>query len=83
MFERDERMRVLAEMLKMMRVIKFYAWEMAFKNFIHQIRTKELIALNNAHIFTSIGDMIWMTAIPLVSRAYTVLMCKNDSCFSQ
>lgn len=66
MIQKDERMRLIVEMLKIMKIVKFYAWELAFKHSVDKIRKKELDKIKQFQLIPAIGFVISLSANPLV-----------------
>jgi ATP-binding cassette, subfamily C (CFTR/MRP), member 1 len=64
---KDERLKLMNEILSGMKVIKLYAWEESFEKQIHGIRSNEIKYLRKAAVINSITDMIWSLAPFLVS----------------
>lgn len=62
----DIRVKLMNEILNGIRVIKFYAWEFAFKDKVEEIRAKELDALRKIAYIVSVGFTIILTAAPLM-----------------
>uniref|UniRef100_A0A4W3I1D3 Multidrug resistance-associated protein 1 n=1 Tax=Callorhinchus milii TaxID=7868 RepID=A0A4W3I1D3_CALMI len=60
MKEKDNRIKLMNEILNGIKVIKLYAWELAFKEKVMQIRRKELKVLKNAAYFSAVSTFTWI-----------------------
>lgn len=81
MKKKDERVKLMNEILNGIKVLKLYAWEISFSKFIDDIRTKELkiikkMAFLNA--FTFITWTITPFVVTLLSFATYVLMDEKN-----
>ncbi|XP_072337955.1 multidrug resistance-associated protein 1 isoform X3 [Scyliorhinus torazame] len=67
MKEKDNRIKLMNEILNGMRVLKLYAWELAFKEKVLQIRQKELQVLKSAAYLSAVSTFTWVCAPFLVA----------------
>ncbi len=64
---KDERIKTMNEILNGIRVLKLYAWEMAFIRSITHIREKELRYIRQKAIISTISNILW-TFTPILVR---------------
>uniref|UniRef100_A0A672Q8X6 ABC-type glutathione-S-conjugate transporter n=1 Tax=Sinocyclocheilus grahami TaxID=75366 RepID=A0A672Q8X6_SINGR len=64
---KDERIKLMNEILNGIKVLKLYAWETSFKQKILQIRQKELHVLRKASYLSALSTMAWTSAPFLVA----------------
>lgn len=64
---KDERVKLMNEILSGMKVLKLYAWESSFQNQIKDIRKEEMNYLRKAAIINAFTDLIWSLAPFLVA----------------
>ncbi|XP_076174831.1 multidrug-Resistance like Protein 1 isoform X2 [Ptiloglossa arizonensis] len=69
MKHKDERVKLMNEVLNGIKVLKLYAWEPSFEEQILKIRTKEIKVLKEAAYLNSGTSFIWSFAPFLVSLA--------------
>ncbi|XP_067859323.1 multidrug resistance-associated protein 1 [Heptranchias perlo] len=67
MKEKDNRIKLMNEILNGIRVLKLYAWELAFKEKVLHIRQKELQVLKSAAYLSAISSFTWVCAPFLVA----------------
>jgi hypothetical protein len=67
MLIKDQRIKMMNEILNGIRVLKLYAWEMAFIRSITHIREKELRYIRQKAIISSISNILW-TFTPILVR---------------
>ncbi|XP_051876833.1 multidrug resistance-associated protein 1 isoform X2 [Pristis pectinata] len=67
MKEKDNRIKLMNEILNGIRVIKLYAWELAFKEKVLDIREKELKVLKSAAYLSAVSTFTWVCAPFLVA----------------
>ncbi|XP_048465619.1 multidrug resistance-associated protein 1 [Rhincodon typus] len=67
MKEKDNRIKLMNEILNGIRVLKLYAWELAFKEKVLQIRQKELKVLKSAAYLSAVSTFTWVCAPFLVA----------------
>ena len=80
LFQQDSRIKAINEMLSSIKIIKFYAWEVNFKNIIERIREVELKLLKKIGLFTVAQSFTWSCApiiISIVSFTSFILIDKN------
>ncbi|CAL1277165.1 unnamed protein product [Larinioides sclopetarius] len=78
---KDERVKLVNEVLSGIKVLKLYAWEEAFREKINAIRDKEIKNLKSIAYLNSITMMIWSCSpflVALVSFATYVLIDENN-----
>ncbi len=69
---KDERIKMMNEILNGIRVLKLYAWEMAFIRSISHIREKELQYIRQKAIVSVISHILW-TFTPILVRIRTLI----------
>ena len=57
---KDQRIRSMSEILNGIRVLKLYAWEMAFMRSVTSIREKELGYIRQKAIASAISNILWV-----------------------
>ncbi|XP_051958404.1 ATP-binding cassette sub-family C member 3-like [Xyrauchen texanus] len=67
MKHKDDRIKLMNEILNGIKVLKLYAWEISFKEKILQIRQKELNVLRKAAHLSALSTMAWISAPFLVA----------------
>ncbi|XP_078097039.1 multidrug resistance-associated protein 1 isoform X2 [Mustelus asterias] len=67
MKEKDNRIKLMNEILNGIRVLKLYAWELAFKEKVLHIREKELQVLKSSAYLSAISTFTWVCAPFLVA----------------
>jgi hypothetical protein len=70
MLIKDQRIKMMNEILNGIRVLKLYAWEMAFIRSITNIRDKELRYIRQKAIISTISNILW-TFTPILVRTRT------------
>lgn len=65
---KDDRIKLMNEILNGIKVLKLYAWEVSFKEKILQIRQKELNVLRKTAYLSALSTMAWTSAPFLVTR---------------
>lgn len=75
---KDERVKMMSEILNGMKVLKLYAWEPSFEKNILQTRQKEIKTLKAASYLSAGMSFIWQCAPFMVRITY-----KNEFIFSQ
>ncbi|OAD61579.1 Multidrug resistance-associated protein 1 [Eufriesea mexicana] len=81
MKHKDERVKLMNEILNGIKVLKLYAWEPSFEDQILKIRTKEIKVLKEAAYLNSAISFIWSFApflVSLVSFATYILIDENN-----
>uniref|UniRef100_UPI00398E4C36 multidrug resistance-associated protein 1 n=1 Tax=Pristiophorus japonicus TaxID=55135 RepID=UPI00398E4C36 len=81
MKEKDNRIKLMNEILNGIRVLKLYAWELAFKEKVLDIRQKELQVLKNAAYLSAMSAFTWVCApflVALSSFAVFVLIDEKN-----
>ena len=67
MAAKDERVRLIHELLSGIRVVKFYAWENHFERRIEELRARELKALKSRKYLDALCVYFWATTPVLVA----------------
>ncbi|KAH0632063.1 hypothetical protein JD844_020124 [Phrynosoma platyrhinos] len=67
MKSKDDRIKLMNEILNGIKVLKLYAWELAFKEKVLGIRQKELKVLKKSAYLAAIGTFTWVCAPFLAS----------------
>lgn len=67
MKSKDNRIKLMNEMLNGIKVLKLYAWELAFKDKVSEIRENELRVLKNAAYLGAMSTFTWVCAPFLVA----------------
>nr|CAD7400512.1 unnamed protein product [Timema poppensis] len=78
---KDERVKLMNEILSGMKVLKLYAWEPSFEQQVIQIRNKEINVLKQAAYLNAGTSFIWSCApflVSLVTFATYVLVDENN-----
>jgi len=65
---KDHRTKMMNEILNGIKVLKLYAWEVAFMRRINDIREKELKCMRQKAIISSISNSLWTFAPILVNE---------------
>lgn len=66
MSQKDQRIKLMNEVLNGIKVLKLYAWEMSFKDKINVIRDMELMTLKKYAYLSAVGTFTWTCAPFLV-----------------
>ncbi|XP_054264491.1 ATP-binding cassette sub-family C member 3-like [Macrosteles quadrilineatus] len=66
---KDERVKLMNEVLSGIKVLKLYAWEPSFKDYISKIREKELKLMRRAALLNASTSFVWGCSSFLVSLA--------------
>ena len=66
MKQKDERFKVMNEILAGMKVIKLYAWEPSFEDQVLNYRGNELYNIKYANYINAFGSMCWLLSPYLV-----------------
>lgn len=74
MKHKDERVKLMNEVLGGIKVLKLYAWEPSFENQVHKIRDKEIKVLREAAYLNAGTSFIWSCAPFLVSFSLMLLI---------
>lgn len=59
MQKKDERIKLINELLGGIKVLKLYAWEPSFEEKVLQIRDKEIKVLKKSTYYNSVGAFLW------------------------
>uniref|UniRef100_A0A3B3IJ80 Multidrug resistance-associated protein 1 n=1 Tax=Oryzias latipes TaxID=8090 RepID=A0A3B3IJ80_ORYLA len=79
MKNKDSRIKLMNEMLNGIKVLKLYAWEMAFKEKVSQIRENELKVLKKAAYLGAVSTFTWVCAPFLVALStFSVYVLIDD-----
>lgn len=68
MKSKDDRIKLMNEILNGIKVLKLYAWELAFREKVLEIRQKELKILKKSAYLAAMGTFTWVCAPFLVSE---------------
>ncbi len=79
---KDQRIKMMNEVLNGIKVLKLYAWEIAFMRRINEIRQKELILIRQKAIISAISTAIWSFA-PIIVRLYLLDQTKLKFSFQR
>lgn len=74
MKSKDSRIKLMNEMLNNIKVLKLYAWELAFKDKVTEIRERELRVLKKAAYLGAMSTFTWVCAPFLVSQRKALLV---------
>ncbi|KAM4697381.1 multidrug resistance-associated protein 1-like isoform 2-T2 [Rhinophrynus dorsalis] len=64
---KDNRIKLMNEILNGIKVLKLYAWELAFKEKVLGIRKEELVVLKKSAYLSAVGTFTWVCAPFLVA----------------
>ena len=64
---KDQRIKVMNEVLNGIKVLKLYAWEIAFMRRIDEIRQKELKCIRKKAVISALSTATWSFA-PIIVR---------------
>ncbi|KAJ8982896.1 hypothetical protein NQ317_004326 [Molorchus minor] len=79
MKNKDERVKLMNEVLSGMKVLKLYAWEPSFENKILKVRNKEIKVLKQAAYLNAGTSFIWSCAPFLVTLITFIIFIYSDS----
>lgn len=71
MKNKDNRIKLMNEILNGIKVLKLYAWELAFQDRVMSIRQEELKVLKKSAYLAAVGTFTWVCTPFLVSAAVT------------
>lgn len=71
---KDQRIKLMNEVLNGIKVLKLYAWEVAFLRRINDIREQELKCIRQKAILNAVSSAIW-TFVP-------ILVCFPSCCWT-
>ncbi len=69
---KDQRIKMMSELLNGIKVLKLYAWELAFIRRINDIREKELQCLRQKAIISAFSTAIWTFAPIIVNQIFLI-----------
>ena len=78
MEHKDERVKIINEILNGIKVIKLYAWELSFMNRISNIRNKEIKKIFQIAYFKFTLEFVWTIAPFLASLATFAIYVLTD-----
>nr|XP_020463909.1 multidrug resistance-associated protein 1-like [Monopterus albus] len=79
MKSKDNRIKLMNEMLNGIKVLKLYAWELAFKDKVSEIRESELQVLKKAAYLGAVSTFTWVCAPFLVALStFSVYVLINE-----
>jgi ATP-binding cassette, subfamily C (CFTR/MRP), member 1 len=70
---KDQRIKMMNEVLNGITVIKLYAWEIAFIHRLNDLREKELKCIRQKAIISAISNITWSFAPILVKKFFLLL----------
>lgn len=73
MKSKDNRIKLMNEILNGIKVLKLYAWELAFKDKVLAIRQEGLKVLKKSAYLAAVGTFTWVCTLFLVSEARFLL----------
>ncbi|KRX77383.1 Multidrug resistance-associated protein 1, partial [Trichinella sp. T6] len=76
---KDTRIKMMNEILNGIRMLKFHAWELAFRDRISKIRQQELNVLRKGAIYGALTTFIWTVSPLLVAVASFATYLLSDS----
>ncbi|XP_011615233.2 multidrug resistance-associated protein 1 [Takifugu rubripes] len=80
MKSKDSRIKLMNEMLNSIKVLKLYAWELAFKDKVSEIREHELCVLKKAAYLGAMSTFTWVCAPFLVALStFTVYVLIDEN----
>ena len=79
MKQKDERFKVMNEILAGMKVIKLYAWEPSFEDQVLNYRGNELYNIKYANYINAFGSMCWLLS-PYLVRSDFLLSIRLAIC---
>ncbi|XP_018568571.1 multidrug resistance-associated protein 1 isoform X2 [Anoplophora glabripennis] len=79
MKNKDERVKLMNEILSGIKVLKLYAWEPSFENQVLKIRNKEIKVLKSAAYLNAGTSFIWSCAPFLVTLVTFIMFVYSDS----
>uniref|UniRef100_A0A9J8C2A5 ATP-binding cassette, sub-family C (CFTR/MRP), member 3 n=1 Tax=Cyprinus carpio carpio TaxID=630221 RepID=A0A9J8C2A5_CYPCA len=80
MKHKDDRIKLMNEILNGIKVLKLYAWEVSFKEKILQIRQKELTVLRKTAYLSALSTMAWTSAPFMVAlTTFAVYVTVDES----
>ncbi|XP_042720016.1 multidrug resistance-associated protein 1 isoform X1 [Lagopus leucura] len=78
MKSKDNRIKLMNEILNGIKVLKLYAWELAFREKVLEIRQKELKVLKKSAYLAAVGTFTWVCAPFLVALSTFAVYVKID-----
>ncbi|XP_013404197.1 multidrug resistance-associated protein 1 [Lingula anatina] len=75
---KDQRLKVLNEVLNAIKILKLYAWEESFQSKVTGIRDTELVSLRNVQIANAFTSIIWFCAPLLMALASFATFVLSD-----
>ncbi|XP_042683720.1 multidrug resistance-associated protein 1 isoform X1 [Centrocercus urophasianus] len=78
MKSKDNRIKLMNEILNGIKVLKLYAWELAFREKVLEIRQKELKVLKKSAYLAAVGTFTWVCAPFLVALSTFAVYVKVD-----
>ncbi|KAM3726825.1 Multidrug resistance-associated protein [Dirofilaria immitis] len=75
---RDERLKLMSEILNGIRIIKFYAWEKSMQKLVLEIREKEIAVLREIALYNAAISLTWSCTPFLVAMVTFGLYVKID-----
>ncbi|NXR75548.1 MRP1 protein, partial [Pycnonotus jocosus] len=78
MKSKDNRIKLMNEILNGIKVLKLYAWELAFREKVLEIRQKELQVLKKSAYLAAVGTFTWVCAPFLVALSTFAVYVMTD-----
>ncbi|KFO86646.1 Multidrug resistance-associated protein 1, partial [Buceros rhinoceros silvestris] len=78
MKSKDNRIKLMNEILNGIKVLKLYAWELAFREKVLEIRQKELKILKKSAYLAAVGTFTWVCAPFLVALSTFAVYVKTN-----
>lgn len=72
MVKKDERVKIMNEILSGIKVLKLYAWEPSFQESVEKVRSKELQIIRNAAVVNAYVFFIW-NVIPFLVTLFSFI----------
>ena len=70
MKQKDQRIKLMNEVLNGMKVLKLYAWELSFQEKVNAIRNMELDILKTGAYLGAVGGFTWSCSPFIVSSVF-------------
>ena len=71
---KDNRIKIVNEVLNGIKVLKLYAWETAFIRRINEVREKELTCIRQKAIIHALSSATWAFAPILVNQFLSIIL---------
>ena len=77
MRHKDERLKMMNEILNGMKVLKLYAWEPSMEKLVNDIRVKEINLLKRIAYLNAFSTLTWASA-PFLVRGFMSCYCNKN-----